>query len=97
MHGTGYARCALIEEFKRSLNGDLRKRILEGDTIPTTINGWFERATRLDRQWRQAKVEEAYYTDRNSNVRANKEREPGWYAATRDKDNPALRPPVPVT
>src|SRR6266571_3442083 len=43
--GTGYEGRTLIEEFKRSLSSTLRRRILEGDIILTTINGWFEHAT----------------------------------------------------
>ncbi len=93
--GTGYEGRALIEEFKRSLNAPLRKRILEGDTTPTTILGWFERATRLDRQWRQAKVEERYYAGRNSNVPTvrNKESEPKRYTAPPQGMVQPSRPP----
>ena len=91
--GTGYEGHALIEEFKRSLSSALRRRILEGDVIPTTINGWFERATRLDRQWRQAKAKERYYSGRNSNVPRNTERETGGNAAGLRGPAQPLQPP----
>ncbi|XP_006462520.1 hypothetical protein AGABI2DRAFT_144085 [Agaricus bisporus var. bisporus H97] len=58
---SGYEGRALIEEFKRSLSGRIRKALMESENPPTTIRSWYERSMKLDRQWRQAKAEEDYY------------------------------------
>src|SRR5262249_23199517 len=58
---SGYTGRALMEEYKRSLNTRLRKALMESESPPTTITSWYERSMKLDRQWRQAKAEEAYY------------------------------------
>ncbi|EKM77666.1 hypothetical protein AGABI1DRAFT_93368 [Agaricus bisporus var. burnettii JB137-S8] len=58
---SGYEGRALIEEFKRSLSGRIRKALMEAENPPTTIRSWYERSMKLDRQWRQAKAEEEYY------------------------------------
>jgi len=48
----------LIEEFKRELNGTIRKKLAEAKELPSTIGEWQERAVRLDRNQRQSRVEE---------------------------------------
>ncbi|KAF7776533.1 transcriptional regulator family: Zinc finger, CCHC-type [Agaricus bisporus var. burnettii] len=58
---SGYEGRALIEEFKRSLSGRIRKALMESENPPTTIRSWYDRSMKLDRQWRQAKAEEDYY------------------------------------
>ncbi|XP_006457183.1 hypothetical protein AGABI2DRAFT_146791 [Agaricus bisporus var. bisporus H97] len=58
---SGYEGRALIEEFKRSLSGRIRKVLMEAESPPTTIKSWYESSMKLDRQWRQAKPEEDYY------------------------------------
>ena len=59
---SGYSGYALMEEFKRSLNTRLRERVSNLDRIPETIDGWYQQAMRLDRQWRWAKKEAEYYS-----------------------------------
>jgi len=56
--GSGYEGCPLIKEFKRGLNGAIRRKLAEAEEPPTTIEEWQERAVRLDRNQRQSRVEE---------------------------------------
>jgi len=56
--GSGYKERLLVEEFKRGLNGNIRRRLVETEFPPATINEWWERAVRLDRNLRQSKAEE---------------------------------------
>ena len=44
----------LIEEFKRGLNGNIRRRLVEAESPPTTIEKWWERSMRLDQNLRQS-------------------------------------------
>jgi len=55
--GSGYEGQPLIEEFKRGLNGAIRRKLAEAEELPTTIGEWQERAVRLDRNQRQSRVE----------------------------------------
>ena len=54
--GNDYERKPLIKEFKRGLNGAIRRKLVEAESLPTTIREWQERAVRLDRNQRQSKV-----------------------------------------
>jgi len=56
--GSGYEGRLLIEEFKRGLNGTIRRKLVEAEEPPTTIGEWQERAVRLDRNQRQSRAEE---------------------------------------
>jgi len=56
--GSGYEGRPLIEEFKRELNGAIRRKLAEAEELPTTIGEWQERAVRLDRNQRQSRAEE---------------------------------------
>jgi len=56
--GSSYERKPLIEEFKRGLNGAIRRKLAKAEEPPTTIGEWQERAVRLDRNQRQSRVEE---------------------------------------
>jgi len=47
--GSSYKRKPLIEEFKRGLNGSIRRKLAEAEEPPTTIGEWQERAVRLNR------------------------------------------------
>jgi len=55
---SGYEGRPLIEEFKRGLNRNSRRRLAEAELPPVTINEWWERSVRLDRNLRQNRVEE---------------------------------------
>jgi hypothetical protein len=65
----GYNGYPLIVEFKRSLNAGLRKRLTELRPMPETIQDWYDEAITMDRQWRVAKTEEAFYGKVNGTVR----------------------------
>ena len=56
--GSGYERRPLIKEFKRGLNGAIRRKLAEVEEPPTTIGEWQERVIRLDRNQRQSRAEE---------------------------------------
>jgi len=56
--GSSYKGQPLIEEFKRGLNGAIRRKLTEAEEPPTTIGEWQERAVRLDRNQRQSRAEE---------------------------------------
>jgi len=56
--GSGYKGRPLIKEFKRGLNGGIRRKLAEAEEPPTTIGEWQERAVRLDRNQRQSRIEE---------------------------------------
>ena len=56
--GSSYEGRSLIEEFKRGLNGAIRRKLAEAEELPTTIGEWQERAVRLDRNQRQSRAEE---------------------------------------
>ena len=56
--GSGYERRPLIEEFKRGMNGGIRRKLMEVENPPTSIENWYRRATALDRNWRESRREE---------------------------------------
>ena len=56
--GSGYERRPLIEEFKRGINGGIRRKLMEMENPPTSIENWYRRATALDRNWRESRREE---------------------------------------
>jgi len=53
-----YEERLLIEEFKRGMNGMIRRKLMEAERPPTSIEQWYECATNLDRHWRESKREE---------------------------------------
>ena len=73
--GSGYKRRALVEEFKRGLNGVVRRRLAEAETPPTTIIQWQERAVQLDCNMRQSRVEERILGARGENVACCKDQD----------------------
>ena len=50
--GSGYEGRPLIEEFKRGLNGNIRRRLAEVELPPVTIKEWWKRSVKLDRNLR---------------------------------------------
>jgi len=56
--GSGYEGRPLVEEFKRGINGRIRKKLMETENSLTSIEQWYRRATALDRNWRESKREE---------------------------------------
>ena len=56
--GSGYEGRPLIEEFKRGINGGIRRKLMEVENPPTSIEQWYRRAAALDRNWRESRREE---------------------------------------
>jgi len=56
--GSGYEGRPLVEEFKRGMNGGIRRKLMEAENPPTSIEQWYRRATALDRNWRESRRKE---------------------------------------
>jgi len=56
--GSGYEGWPLVEEFKRDINGGIRRKLMEAENLPTSIENWYRRATALNRNWRESRKEE---------------------------------------
>ena len=56
--GSSYKGRPLVKEFKRGLNGNIKRRLAETKSPLVTIDEWWERSVRLDRNLRQSRVEE---------------------------------------
>jgi len=55
---SGYEGRPLVEEFKRGINRGIRRKLMEVENLPTSIENWYRRATALDRNWRESRREE---------------------------------------
>ena len=60
--GSGYEGRPLVEEFKQGINGGIRRKLMEAENPPTSIEQWYRRATALNRNWRESRREECYRT-----------------------------------
>jgi len=47
-----------VQEFKRGMNGEIRRKLMEVDNPPASIEQWYRKATALDRNWRESRREE---------------------------------------
>ena len=56
--GSGYEGRPLVEKFKRGMNGSIRRKLMEVENLPTSIEQWYRRATALNRNWRESRREE---------------------------------------
>ena len=56
--GSGYEGRPLVEEFKQGINGGIRRKLMETENPPASIEQWYRRATALDRNWRESRREE---------------------------------------
>jgi len=56
--GSGYEGRPLVEEFKRGINGGIRRKLMEAENLPASIEQWYRRAMALDRNWRESRREE---------------------------------------
>ena len=56
--GSGYEGWPLIEEFKRGMNGGIRRKLMEAENPPASIEQWYRRAMALDRNWRESRRED---------------------------------------
>ena len=46
-----------MEEFKRGMNGAIRRKLMEVESQPGSIEQWYRRAMALDRNWRESRRE----------------------------------------
>jgi len=53
--GSGYERRPLIEEFKRGMNGGIRRKLMEAENQLASIEQWYKRAMALNRNWRESR------------------------------------------
>ena len=56
--GSGYEGRSLVKEFKRGINGGIRRKLMEAENLLAFIKQWYRRATALDRNWRESRREE---------------------------------------
>jgi len=56
--GSRYEGRPLIEEFKRGMNGGIRRKLMEAENQPASIEQWYKRAMALNRNWRESRQEE---------------------------------------
>ena len=47
-----------MKEFKREMNGVIRRKLMEAENQPSSIEQWYRRAMALNRNWRESKREE---------------------------------------
>jgi len=48
----------LVEEFKRGINGGIRRKLIEAENPLASIEQWYRRAMALDRNWRESRRKE---------------------------------------
>ena len=58
VRGSGYEGRPLVEEFKRGMNEIIRRKLMEAENQPGSMEQWYKRATALDRNWRESRREE---------------------------------------
>jgi len=56
--GSGYKGRLLVEEFKRGMNGSIRRKLMEAKNQSSSIEQWYRRTMALDRNWRESRQEE---------------------------------------
>ena len=49
VRGSGYERRPLVKEFKKGINRVIRRKLMEAERPPTSIEQWYKWATNLDR------------------------------------------------
>jgi len=47
-----------VEEFKREINREIKRKLMETENPPAFIEQWYKRAMALDRNWRESRREE---------------------------------------
>ena len=48
----------MVEEFKRGMNGAIRRKLMETKNQLSSIKQWYKRATALNKNWRESRREE---------------------------------------
>jgi len=68
--GSRYKGHPLIEEFKQEMNGAIKRKLMEVEHQPGTMEQWYERATTLDWNWRESRKEEERLREQREQGRA---------------------------
>ena len=55
---SGYEGWLLVEKFKKEMNRGIRRKLMEAENPPASIEQWYKRITALDRNWRESRREE---------------------------------------
>ena len=55
--GSRYEGRPLVEKFKRGINRAIRRKLMEAENQPGSIEQWFKRAMALNRNWRESRRE----------------------------------------
>ena len=58
VRGSGYEERPLIKEFKKGINERIRRKLIEVENPPASIEQWYRRTTALDRNWRESRRKE---------------------------------------
>ena len=58
VRGSGYEGRPLVEEFKREMNGAIRRKLMKAKNQLGSIEQWYRRAIALDQNWRESRKEE---------------------------------------
>ena len=58
LRGSRYERRPLVKEFKRGINGAIRRKLMETKNQLGSIEQWYKRATALNENWRESRREE---------------------------------------
>ena len=48
----------MVQEFKRGMNGMVRRKLIKAERPLTSIEQWYKYTTNLDRHWRESRREE---------------------------------------
>jgi len=56
-----------VEKFKKDMNGMIRRKLIETERPPTSIEQWYKCATNLYRYWRKSKREKERTRGKNEN------------------------------
>jgi len=67
---SSYEGCPLIKEFKRGMNRSIRRKLIEAENQPSSIEQWFKRAITLDRNYRESRREEERLKGKKENNEA---------------------------
>ena len=70
--GSRYKGRLLVKEFKREIDENIRRRLMEAKFPPKSINQWYKRAARLDRNCRESRREEE---EKRSKIKKEKREE----------------------
>ena len=56
--GSGYEGRPLVEEFKRGMNGGIRRKLMEAENLPASIEQQYKRVIALDKNQKESRKEE---------------------------------------